>query len=108
MAKIQPKGKLDAQLAKTQAQFVLTELDMAITFCGLALTTKDPSTMARNVKNALTGYHTAIQFSKIRGRNVQGDREFRDKLGNLKNLLQQLGQETEDLEDGLKSGLEHE
>jgi hypothetical protein len=108
MAKIRPKGKLDAELAKTQAQFVLTELDLAITFCGLALTTKDPSAMARNVKNAVTGYRTAIQFSKIRDRDVKGDREFREKLGSLKNLLQRLGQETDDLEDGASSGLAHE
>jgi len=108
MAKIQPKGKLDAQMAKTQAQFVLTELDMAITFCGLALATKDPSNMARNVKNALTGYRTAIRFSKIRDRDVKNDREFREKLQNLKNLLQRLGQKAEDLDDGSSSVPAHE
>jgi len=98
MAKTQPDLKANnARLAATQARFVLAELDMAITFCGLALSTNDASTRTRNMKNAAKGYRTALRFSKVPGHDLQGEQGFQDRLDNLKTLLLRLGQKMEDL-----------
>jgi hypothetical protein len=56
--------ELRDRLQTTQIEFVLTELDTSITFCDLALASKDPMKTRRNVQNARTGYETALRFSQ--------------------------------------------
>jgi len=98
MAKTPPDlNASNARLAATQARFVLAELEMAITFCGLALSTDEASTRRRNIENAIKGYRTALRFSKVPGHNLEEQEEFQEKLDNLTALLLRLGQKIEDL-----------
>ena len=76
-----------------QAEFVLTEIETAITFCQVALSTSDPKRKTRNIENALKGYQTALRFSQTPDHDLRADHEFQEKLGQLEATLRELGQE---------------
>jgi|SRR5215469_5255355 len=86
----QANSELRAVVVARRVEFVLTELDTAIVFCEVALTTRSPETRARNIKNALEGYRVAVRFSEMREVDMMGDPTFRDKVGKLKVLLHRL------------------
>ena len=75
------------------AGFVLTELDTAITFCLVALTTKNSSSRVRNTENALAGYRSALHFSKILNLELKTHPVFRQRVKHLNQLFHQLGQD---------------
>ena len=81
-------GRLRQEMEESLTQFVLTELDLGITFCEVARSTNDPDKKARNIGNAWKGYRAALHFSKTPGFDMQNNTTFRDKLANLKALLQ--------------------
>jgi hypothetical protein len=74
-----------------QAEFVMIELDTAITFCNVALSTSDPERRARNIENAVTGYKTALRFSRVPNHDLRNDSMFQEKLAHLRDLLHELG-----------------
>ena len=80
------------QLEVGQVEFVLTELDMSITFCKVALTTDNPVRRARNIESARKGYAVALRFSQTPDHDLKGEPMFQQKVGTLRDLLFQLGQ----------------
>ena len=67
--------------------FVLTELETAMTFLSVAETTRNQDSAARNHDNARTAYESAIHYQ---GRLRFGEDEkktFEDKLAELKRAL---------------------
>jgi hypothetical protein len=76
-----------------QAQFVMTELETSITFCQLAMSTSDPERMERNIRNAFTGYRTALHFWQTSDYDLGASPMFRERLDRLKALLHQLGKD---------------
>jgi len=80
------------QLEVGQVEFVLTELDMSITFCQIALSTDNPFRRARNIENARKGYAVALRFSQTSDHDLKGEPMFQQKVGTLRDLLCQLGQ----------------
>jgi hypothetical protein len=77
-------------VGERQAGFVLTELDTAITFCNVALSTSDPKRRLRNIKNAVIGYETALRFSDVPQVDLKGNRDFQEKIAYLRDLLHEL------------------
>jgi len=47
---------------ETRAQFILSELDLAITFCRIALSTQDPERARRNCGNAAKASEAAAHY----------------------------------------------
>ena len=81
-----------AQLNKTSAAFLKTDVETALTFSGIALQTSDENKKQRNTKNARRGYDSILRFV---GRIPIGaeDAEFlSSKLQRLKTELQKLGE----------------
>ena len=89
-------GRMRQAIAAQQREFVLTELDAAVTFCQVAISTKDPARKARNIENASMGYRTALRFSWTPAQDLKNDPAFQQKLLRLKALLRQLGQEVQE------------
>jgi len=83
-----------AQLVEQQdairSQLVATELDLAITFCQVAATTKDPARHARNIANAQEAYSAALYFLKLNHLESTLTLEINEKLLRLEPLLASL------------------
>jgi hypothetical protein len=78
---------------QTQIEFVLTELDTSITFCDLALGSKDPMKTRRNVQNARTGYETALRFSQKVQPYLESNNQYHEKIAHVRALLRRLGEQ---------------
>jgi|SRR3974377_993594 len=83
--------RMRAEVEDQRRQFVFTELDTAITFCEVALSTENPEKKARNINNALVGYQTALRFWSMPA-ELDDDERFQRKIATLRQLLDQLGQ----------------
>jgi len=71
--------------------FVLTELDMALTFIDLAQTSHRAETVRRNHKNALEAYRTVQRFLPKVKPGVAEQKEINKKLATLKTWLLRAG-----------------
>jgi len=56
------QAKIRQRQEAIRFQLVATELDLAITFCEVAMTTNDPARFDRNISNAQQAYAAAIHF----------------------------------------------
>ena len=85
--------QLERLTEDAQTEFVRIEIELAITFCDIALTSDDPERTQRNIHNALRGYEAAMRFGQ-RGlrQGIQGP-EFQRKLSVLKQRLHELGKD---------------
>jgi len=94
-------GRRDIELQRTQArlreqqealrsQLVATELDLAITFCQVAATTKDAARYERNIANALEAFYAAVYFLNCNHLKSTLDLEIKEKLLRLDFLLESL------------------
>ena len=78
------------------AQFVATELDLAITFCQIALSSTNRSKVLRNVENATRARDSALHFlekSAVLESDIASPgtaRRIRRKLTQLEALLRKL------------------
>jgi hypothetical protein len=59
---------------RIQAEFVLTELELGLTFLDIAANTREPRTTRRCVRNAVAALRTANRF--LRGRAVDSDDRY--------------------------------
>jgi hypothetical protein len=84
-------GQALAEANAGGVSFVLTELDMAMTFVGLAQTSHRPETVQRNHKNALEAYRTVQRFLPKVKPSVAQPREINEKLATLKVWLLKAG-----------------
>ncbi len=72
--------------------FLMTELDVGITFAKIALESGNEDTRTRNRRNARKAYDTALHFlPKIRETQAE-DKQINGKLATLKTFLQSLGE----------------
>jgi hypothetical protein len=71
-------------------QFISTELELALTFCRIALTSEDREKSRRNRDNADQAYAAAARFLQSADLTESMDREIRPKLTQLKSLLAEL------------------
>jgi hypothetical protein len=85
--------ELRDRLQTTQIEFVLTELNTSITFCDLALASKDPMKTRRNVQNARTGYETALRFSQKVQPYLESNNQYHEKTAHVRALLRRLGEQ---------------
>ena len=70
--------------------FICTELDLAITFCQIALSTRDHDRFERNISNAQSAYTAAKHFMAATDLSVSQRKKIREQLVQLDELLGQL------------------
>jgi hypothetical protein len=71
-------------------QFVSTELDLAITFCQLALATQDSHKAERNTANARRAFTAASRMLDTSPREPKSNPEIDEKLRRLEELFSDL------------------
>ena len=67
-------------------QFIIAELDLAITFCRVAATTRDPARKRANENNAEIAYEAAAHCLHGAKLSVEMLREIREKTAKLRSL----------------------
>ena len=98
---VRMQASTDIELRRTQAllrerkdairsQLVATELDLAITFCQVAATTKDAAGYERNIANALEAFYAADYLLNCNHLKCALDLEIKEKLLRLDSLLASL------------------
>jgi hypothetical protein len=87
----QEQGRLRVQHEAARFQFITTELDLAVTFCRIALSSDDSAKYERNYEYASQAYDVANRF--LEGSNLTESKEIQRKLAGLRALLEQLGEE---------------
>ena|SRR5579883_2920373 len=77
------------------ADFVITELELAITFCHIALTTDKQWKLRRNLENATRAHDSAVHFLQKEKPSASRlvTRQIRGKLRQLEDLLAKLQRE---------------
>jgi hypothetical protein len=93
MSRVIPEAELREQFERNRAQFLITELDTATTFCEVAKSSNDPEKTRRNVKNAREGYDTILRLHEGVQLDAQAKSEFENKFSHLKSELQALGED---------------
>lgn len=73
-------------------EFVVSELDLAITFCHSAAATRDPERSRRNRERAEEAYSTARRFLGSERVSEPMRRMIQEKTSALEELLHELGQ----------------
>jgi hypothetical protein len=84
-------GKLLETSEALKLQFILLELDLALTFCTVASTTESQETRQRNLSNARRAYQMAA--SKVNNARVTADlrEEIGNRLARLEHSLAEFG-----------------
>ena len=82
--------RLREDRAALRLQFISTELDLAITFCHIAIDAEDPAKAERNTTNAHRAYRSASQYLETRTIGPQSSPEIDEKLRRLEQLLSDL------------------
>jgi hypothetical protein len=78
-------------LTRAAVSLVLSELDVGVTFCEVALNTQDEKTKERNIRNARKAYETPLHlFQRLSFGSAERAR-FDEKALRLKGLFEQLG-----------------
>jgi hypothetical protein len=87
------EAELRQRFEQNRAQFILTEVDVATTFCGVAQSSNDPVKTKRNIGNARLGHDTILRF--LEGVHFDADQksDFDQKFSHLKSLLKGLGED---------------
>jgi len=71
-------------------QFIVTELDLAITFCEIAITAADDEKAVRNAQNAKRAYNSATHFLWDASLTVDMGREIEQRMTLLAPMLHEL------------------
>ena len=82
----------------TSAAFVVTELDLAITFCEIALSTTNLNRVERSVTDARRAYSSALKFTaRMREYGTEQPHEARvaEKLKQLDSLFAEIERKQE-------------
>jgi hypothetical protein len=85
--------ELQENLEESRIQFILTELDTATTFCGVAKASTDSEKKRRNLENARKGYDTALKFARDAHFDARSQGAYDEKIAHLRSLLQELGRQ---------------
>jgi len=81
------QARLREQQEVLRSQLVATELDLAITFCQVAATTKDAAGYERSIAKALEAFYAALYFLNFNHLKSTPDLEIKEKLLRLDSLL---------------------
>jgi hypothetical protein len=71
-------------------EFISTELDLAITFCEMAISAHDPHKSERNANNAKRAFAAALHRSEARATGSKSTPEIDEKFRRLERLLAEL------------------
>src|SRR5215469_5737380 len=86
------REKLEQDHEVAKFQFISTELDMAITFCEMAITSDNQDKTERNVGHARRAYEAAQRFLPDAHLEPHMNQEISDKLTRLEPLIKHLRQ----------------
>lgn len=81
------------------ARFIIAELDLAITFCRIALTSRSVPRAARNVENAQRALDAVARMRQRIQLTHQEEKEVAEKISTLTSLLEQLKSRLPSAED---------
>jgi hypothetical protein len=87
---IEQHRQLRTQYRAAKAQFISTEIDLAITFCNMAFSTHDASRRRRNSERAREAYCTATHFMRELDPPSLASEEIAGKLETLRRALERL------------------
>ena len=91
MDALQYARQLRKESAAVGARFVEVELDLAITFCQVALAADNRDKFQRNIAHARSAYKTATRsWNRIRKNGDSWGAQISAKLADLKKLLAQM------------------
>jgi hypothetical protein len=81
-------SRLREELNRTTADFISTELDLALTFCSIAGSTEDRAKFERNLENAQRARDAARKYSaELKRKGEPYPPSIDEKLGELEQLL---------------------
>ena len=83
--------RLASNHKEAKYRFILTELDLAITFCDMALSSHDRARSTRNTENARQAYKAATHFLEDANFPDQVKAHLHEKVVRLRNLLRRVG-----------------
>jgi len=81
------------QFLTATLSFIVTELEVAETFAGIALESDNREKILRNTKNARTGYETILRFLDIIPLEMRKQKYIAQRLTSLKLKLVELGED---------------
>ena len=84
-------SRLREESNKVGAEFLIVELDTALTFLDVAETTTSEESRQRNLKNAEVAYQTALRLAPRLMLMRDQKEAVSQRLAELKNRLEQLG-----------------
>lgn len=84
------RGLLDQRQKNLRAEFVEVELDLAITFCQIGLSTENADKMDRNETHAKQAYESAMHFLNSVEASDAMKQLIEEKLAHLRALLDEL------------------
>jgi lipopolysaccharide biosynthesis regulator YciM len=87
-------GQIRRNLELTKYQFVITELDLAITFCEIALSSEQHDKFERNSGNAQKAYQAASKFMDQSQLTEEMRLEIADRISTLEQLLKEISNRT--------------
>jgi|ERR1700741_4434946 hypothetical protein len=91
MDELQHARELRKESVAVGVKFVEIELDLAITFCEVALSTDNRDKFERNIANARDAYKSATKsLERIRKNGDSWGSQITTKLAHLKELLAQM------------------
>ncbi len=74
-------------------EFLLIDIDAALTFMDVAETTNSDETRQRNFKNARHAYDTVLQLMHTAGLNAAQKKEVQERLAALRTRLEAAGEQ---------------
>ena len=86
--------KLRDEHEAARFQFISTELDLALTFCRIALSSDDTTKHKRNAHYAEQAYEVAARFLDKSDLTAHESREIQTKIASLQSLLDELQERT--------------
>lgn len=86
----QQREILESRQKAVRGEFIQVELDLAITFCQIALSTGDREKIERNEAHAQEAHGSALHFLRTAQISEAFKRELEEKLKHLQKLLEEV------------------
>lgn len=96
---------LQARSDALRFEFIVAEIDLAITFCETAASTRDPARIRRNIERATEAYATAKHFVSGGGISKAMLRTIQRKTSELESLLREVASGNSGDRAGRKTGV---
>ena len=86
----QQREILESRQKAVRGEFIQAELDLAITFCQIALSSGDREKIERNEAHAQEAHESALKFLGTTQTADAVKKELEEKLEHLQNLLEEI------------------